>query len=68
MTLITENIYNLSLFKDSQNLIAIYFSKEFEMKNITSLAYLFGYCSNLLSIDISNLNFTNIESMKRTFS
>ena len=63
----TTNISSLALFNDTENLREIYFSKEFKLNDITSLGMLFQNCINLLSADISNLNFEKIISMDRIF-
>ena len=64
----TEKISSLALFNNSENLAEIYFSKEFKLNDITSLDNLFHNCINLLSADISNLNFEKIISMDSMFS
>ena len=60
----TENISSLALFNNTGNLTEIYFSKEFKLNDITSLGSLFQHCINLLSADISNLNFEKIISIQ----
>jgi surface protein len=62
-----ENLTSLNLFENATSLTSVYFSKEFDTKNISSLKNLFMECTNLKSVDISNFNFENVEDMSNMF-
>ena len=67
MLLDIDNLTSLHLFNNSENLKSIYFSKQFNTENITSLESLFSYCFSLESVDISNFNTEKVESMEDMF-
>ena len=55
------------IFLYNRELISIKFGKKFYNKNITSTARMFSGCSSLISLDLSNLNPTNVENMLGMF-
>ena len=60
------NTFN-SMFSNLNELTSIYFSKDFDTQNITSLKGMFFSDKNLLSVDISNINTKNIKDMALLF-
>ena len=56
-----------TMFANLDELTSIYFSKDFDTRNITSLKGMFYSDQNLVSVDISNINTENIEDMVLLF-
>ena len=56
-----------SMFSDLDRLTSVYFSKDFDTQNITSLTGMFYSDKNLISVDISNMNTDNIKEMMLLF-
>ena len=55
------------LFYDCKNLLSVYFTTHIKTSNITNLSNMFGFCSALISIDITNLDTYNVNNMDYMF-
>jgi hypothetical protein len=68
-TLNLEGVTSLNLmFSKINNLTSIAFYPSFNTENITDFRYFLSTCDKLQSIDLSLLNFRNVEYMTHTFS
>ena len=55
------------LFYDCKNILSVYFTSHIKTSNITNLSNMFGFCSSLNSIDISNLDTYNVNNLDYMF-
>ena len=68
-TLNLEGVTSLeNMFFINKYLTSISFSPSFNTENITDFGRCFSYCIKLQSIDLSHLNFRNVQFMVHTFS
>ena len=56
------------MFYRNKYLTSISFSPSFNMENITNVERWLQFCDNLLSLDLSHLNFGKIRSLRHAFS
>ena len=52
-----------SLFRNFSNVTSITFNDYFNTQNVTNMSAMFYYCSSLTSIDLSDFNTENVETM-----
>ena len=56
------------LFSDFRELKSINFNNNFDTSNVTDMSYMFAWCTNIETIDISSFSTSNVTSMKNMFN
>ena len=64
---ITESTSLYQMFYYLERLISISFSEDFNTKNITNMAEMFEYASNIVSVNISSFNTENVKYINGIF-
>ncbi len=64
---INANLNSSAMFGDRRNLVSINFGSGFNTANVTNMSSMFGWCSSLTSLNLSNFNTANVTNMHRMF-
>ena len=65
---VIANPNSTRLFSDFREVTSINFNNNFDTSNVTDMSYMFAWCTNIETIDISSFNTSNVIYMQNMFS